>query len=52
MKILDQANELIALSTEAHEAHVAARLKKDPPPILHFNAGVISETAAMTEDIP
>jgi hypothetical protein len=31
---------------------LAARLKKDPPPILLFDANVIREAAALTEDIP
>jgi len=52
MKVLDQANELIALSIEAHQTHLAGRLKKDPPSILRFDANIIREAAAMTEDIP
>jgi hypothetical protein len=52
MKVLDQANELIALSIEDHQLHQAKQRKGDPPPILPFNADVIREAAAMTEDIP
>lgn len=52
MKVLDQANELISLSIERHEMRVAAHPKKDPPPIRRFDAEVIREAAAMTEDIP
>jgi hypothetical protein len=52
MKVLDQANELIALSIEEHQLHQAKQRKGDPPPILPFDANVIREAATMTEDIP
>lgn len=52
MKVLDQANELIGLSIVDHEAHMNACRKGEAPPILSFDANVIREAAAMTEDIP
>ena len=42
-----QANELIGLSFEAHETYMAARLKKDPPPILRFDANVTAARAVI-----
>jgi DNA transposition AAA+ family ATPase len=52
MKVLDQANELIAISKEEHQMHLVARRKGDPPLIRSFDADVIREAATMTEDIP
>jgi hypothetical protein len=52
MKVLDQVNELIAISKEDHQAHLMARRKGNPPPTQSFNANIIREAAKMTEDIP
>ena len=48
MKVLDQANELIALSIEDNQLHQAKQRKGDPPPIMPFNAKIIREA----EDVP